>query len=65
MPDSPAARVTFRPATRADLQRVVELIADDAVAASRTGSYGPAHEAGFDAIEASPNDELIVAELGG
>lgn len=65
MPDSPASAVTFRPATRADLPRVVELIADDAVAAARTGSFGPAHVAGFEAIEASPNDELVVAELGG
>ncbi|MCK9793115.1 GNAT family N-acetyltransferase [Isoptericola sp. 4D.3] len=65
MPDSPASAVTFRPATRADLPRLVELIADDAVAAARTGSFGPAHVAGFEAIEASPNDELVVAELGG
>lgn len=65
MPDSAAARVTFRPATRDDLPRVVELIADDAVAAARTGSFGPAHLAGFEAIEASANDELVVAELDG
>lgn len=65
MPDSPASRVSFRPATRADLPRVVALIADDAVAAARTGTFGPAHEAGFDAIEASTNDELVVAELDG
>jgi GNAT superfamily N-acetyltransferase len=65
VPDSPASRVTFRPASRADLPRVVELIADDAVAAARTGSYGPEHVAGLEAIEASTNDELIVAELDG
>ncbi|MFE5341265.1 GNAT family N-acetyltransferase [Isoptericola sp. NPDC056578] len=65
MPDSPAAAVTFRLATRDDLPRVVELIADDAVAASRTGVFGPAHVAGFEAVEASPNDELVVAELDG
>lgn len=64
-PPSPADRVTFRPAVRADLERVVALIADDAVAAARTGTFGPAHEAGFAAIEASPNDELWVAELDG
>ncbi|PZR52316.1 GNAT family N-acetyltransferase [Xylanimonas oleitrophica] len=57
--------MTFRTATWDDLGRVVELIADDAVAASRTGAYGAAHEAGFAAIEASPNDELVVAELDG
>lgn len=57
--------MTFRAATRADLARVVALIADDAVAAARTGDHGPAHVAGFEAIEASPNDELVVAELDG
>jgi GNAT superfamily N-acetyltransferase len=57
--------VTFRLATREDLARVVQLIADDPVAAERTGELGPAHEAGFAAIEASPNDELVVAELDG
>lgn len=62
----PAAdALTFRHATRDDLPRVVELIADDAVAAARTGAFGPAHVAGFEAIEASPNDELVVAELDG
>ncbi|GAB6938919.1 N-acetyltransferase family protein [Isoptericola variabilis] len=65
MPDSPAPAVTFRLATRDDLPRVVELIADDAVAAARTGEFGTAHVAGFEAIEASPNDELVVAELDG
>ncbi len=64
-PPSPADRVTLRPAVRADLERVVALIADDAVAAARTGAFGPAHEAGFAAIEASPNDELWVADLDG
>jgi hypothetical protein len=61
---SPPPAVTFRAATRADLPRVVELIADDAVAAAGTGTFGAAHVAGFEAIEASPNDELVVAELG-
>ncbi|GAA1737772.1 GNAT family N-acetyltransferase [Isoptericola hypogeus] len=69
MPDSPAApvtsRVAFRPAVRDDLARIVELIADDAVAATRTGAFGPAHVAGFEAIAASTNDELVVAELDG
>ncbi|MFD6134362.1 GNAT family N-acetyltransferase [Isoptericola sp. NPDC056618] len=65
MPDSSAPAVTFRLATRDDLPRVVELIADDAVAAARTGVFGPAHVAGFEAVDASPNDELVVAELDG
>ncbi|PFG43053.1 ribosomal protein S18 acetylase RimI-like enzyme [Isoptericola jiangsuensis] len=58
-------QVTFRAATLADLPRVVELIADDPVAAARTGEFGPGHVAGFEAIEASGNDELVVAELDG
>jgi GNAT superfamily N-acetyltransferase len=58
-------RLRLRRATRADLPRVVALIADDAVAASRTGALGPAHVAGFEAIEASPQDELLVGELDG
>jgi GNAT superfamily N-acetyltransferase len=62
--DSPT-RLDLRLATRDDLPRVVELIADDAVAATRTGTFGPAHLAGFDAIEASSQDELWVAELDG
>jgi GNAT superfamily N-acetyltransferase len=60
-----ALRVTFRDARRDDLERIVELIADDAVAARRTGEFGPAHVAGFEAIQASPNDDLVVAELDG
>jgi len=57
--------LTFRDARRADLERIVHLIADDAVASGRTGTFGPAHVAGFEAIAASPNDELVVAELDG
>lgn len=57
--------LTFREAALADLERVVELIADDAVAATRTGTYGEPHLAGFEAIAASPDNELIVAESGG
>lgn len=55
----------FREAERGDLQRVVELIADDAVAARRTGSYGEPHVQGFEAIAASPDNELVVAESDG
>lgn len=56
-------RLAFRHAMRDDLARVVALIADDAVAARRTGTFGPRHVAAFEAIEASPNDELVVAVL--
>lgn len=55
----------FREATRDDLERVVELIADDAVAARRTGTYGEPHVRAFEAIAASPDNELVVAESDG
>lgn len=57
--------ITLRNARRDDLERIVELIADDAVAAERTGAYGEAHVRGFEAIEASPDNELVVAESDG
>jgi GNAT superfamily N-acetyltransferase len=55
----------FREAKRDDLERIVELIADDAVAARRTGSYGEPHIRAFEAIAASPDNELVVAESDG
>lgn len=55
----------FREAEMGDLQRVVELIADDAVAARRTGRYGEPHIRAFETIAASPDNELVVAESGG
>jgi|SRR5687768_4171902 GNAT superfamily N-acetyltransferase len=57
--------VNFRAARLADLPHVVAMIADDAIAAARTGAYGDEHRAAFAAIEADPNNELIVAELDG
>lgn len=57
--------LTFRNASRDDLERLVELIADDGIAAERTGIFGDAHVRGFDAIEASPDNELVVAVLDG
>ncbi|GAA4722117.1 Ribosomal protein S18 acetylase RimI [Promicromonospora umidemergens] len=55
----------FREANLDDLERVVELIADDAVAARRTGTYGEPHLRAFEAITASPDTELVVAESDG
>lgn len=57
--------LNFREAKLDDLERVVELIADDAVAARRTGSYGEPHLRAFEAIAASPDNELVVAESDG
>nr|BFE84126.1 GNAT family N-acetyltransferase [Planobispora longispora] len=55
----------FRTARLEDLPAVVAMIADDSIAAARTGTYGPEHRAAFEAIAADPNNELIVAERDG
>nr|WP_246268704.1 GNAT family N-acetyltransferase [Nonomuraea typhae] len=72
LPSNPSLRdsqytlsLVFRNARAEDVPAVVALIADDKVAAGRTGEYGAAHQAAFTAIEADPNNELIVAELKG
>ncbi|MBL0884748.1 GNAT family N-acetyltransferase [Myceligenerans indicum] len=57
--------IIFREARRDDLSRVVELIADDAVAARRAGTFGAAHVRGFEAIQASPDNDLVVAVRDG
>ena len=62
------ACLTFRRATRADLPAVVALLADDVLGASREILSDPVdarYQAGFEAIEANPNDMLAVAELDG
>ncbi len=61
----PTAGLAFRAAVAADLPRVVELIADDAIARDRTGAVGPEHEAAFAAIDADPNNALVVVERDG
>lgn len=53
--------ITFRDADHDDLPRIVELIADDVVAARRTGVLGAAHLRGFEEIQASPDNDLVVA----
>ncbi|MBG0826515.1 GNAT family N-acetyltransferase [Planomonospora sp. ID67723] len=57
--------VDFRIARLDDLPAVVAMIADDSIAAARTGAYGPEHRAAFEAIAADPNNELVVAERDG
>ena len=62
------ASLIFRRATRADLPAIVALLADDML--GRTREYpseplDPGYFAGFDAIEANPNDMLAVAEQDG
>lgn len=58
----------FRRALRADLPTLVHLLADDALGAQREADIDPlpdAYRRAFDAIDADPNNELIVAVHGG
>ena len=60
--------VCFRNARRADLPRILELLAADSIASSRetpAGALTDAHEAAFAAIAASPDNDLIVVERAG
>lgn len=59
-------QTVFRDARRADLQSIVGLLADDVLGSTResttaTDSYRKA----FEAIDADPNNRLIVAEIDG
>ena len=60
-------QVIFRSATRADVPAIVELLADDEIARSRDVSErsDAAYWAAFEAIDADPRNELIVAEQAG
>jgi GNAT superfamily N-acetyltransferase len=60
--------LTFREATAADLSRLVEMLADDPLGAVRERFEDPlpgAYRDAFDAIDADPANELVVAERGG
>ena len=61
--------LTFRSATRADVPAILELLADDAISRSRDGAVPEAADAAvwaaFEAIDADPRNELIVAEQDG
>lgn len=66
--DPAATEPVFRSATRADLPAIVALLADDPLGATRERLEDPLpapYEEAFAAIEANPNDELIVASLEG
>lgn len=60
-----SSAIRYRRATRDDLQAIVEMLADDALGATREHAGPPLpqsyHDA-FDAIDRDPNIELIVAE---
>ncbi|WP_344932580.1 GNAT family N-acetyltransferase [Sphaerisporangium flaviroseum] len=58
--------VTFRPACREDVPVIVAMLADDPIAAAREGD--PSDETyltAFQAIDADPRQELVVAEVDG
>ncbi len=60
--------VTFRRATRADLPAVVAMLADDTLGRAReivSDPVDPRYVAGFEAIEATANEMLAVAEQDG
>lgn len=59
---------SIRPARRDDVGRIVELLVDDDLGATRERFADPLPEsylAAFDAIERDPNQELMVMELDG
>nr|WP_284290811.1 hypothetical protein [Angustibacter aerolatus] len=58
----PASVLVVRPATRADLPEVLRLLRDDVLRREPDGDVGPQHLAAFDAIEADPDDLLVVGE---
>ena len=60
--------VTFRAARREDVERIVQMLADDPLGAKRERCELPlprAYLAAFEAIEADPNNEVVVACLDG
>ena len=64
------AHVIFRSATRADVPAILELLTDDEIARSRQPATTPeavdaACWAAFEAIDADPRNELIVADEEG
>jgi ribosomal protein S18 acetylase RimI-like enzyme len=58
----------FRPARADDLPALVHLLADDPLGARRESDVSPlpeSYRAAFDAIDADPNNELVVIETPG
>jgi GNAT superfamily N-acetyltransferase len=60
--------ITFRRATRADVPAILALLADDELGAARevvTEEVDTAYWSAFEAIDADPRNELIVADREG
>jgi GNAT superfamily N-acetyltransferase len=64
--DASTAALTARRAQRADLPRLLELLADDVLGRQREvpAAGDPAYARAFDAIESDANQMLLVGELG-
>ncbi len=64
MPDAPIAALAARRARRADLPRLLELLADDVLGRQREdmGSDDPSYALAFDTIDRDANQLLLVAE---
>lgn len=68
MPSRSPQEVSIRPATRADLPAIVEMLASDALGSTRERFEDPlpdSYRHAFDAISRSTSDELVVAEADG
>jgi ribosomal protein S18 acetylase RimI-like enzyme len=60
--------IRYRHATAADVPGIVQMLADDALGATRERAVSPLPQSYYDAfqaIDADPNIELIVADAGG
>ena len=60
--------ISVRPAGRADVRAIVAMLADDALGATRERFEDPlpqSYYVAFEAIDADPNHELVVAEMDG
>jgi GNAT superfamily N-acetyltransferase len=66
-PDAPIAHLAARRAQRADLPRLLELLADDELGKQREahGSDDPSYSRAFDTIDRDSNQLLMVAEADG
>jgi ribosomal protein S18 acetylase RimI-like enzyme len=63
-----ASQLTIRTAVDADLPQLVALLADDVLGQGReklSDPLPPSYVAAFDAIRADPNNEIVVACIGG
>lgn len=67
MTPAPLPGLAARRAVRADLPRLLELLADDDLGRNRdgVGSTDPVYAQAFEAIDRDPNQLLLLAELDG